>query len=74
MVDASIQNELYNALGQLPVAQQHEVLEFARNLATPQGVPGSDLLQFAGSIDDVELEKMTRAIEDGCEKVDSNEW
>jgi len=74
MVDTSIQNELHSALGQLPIAQQQQVLEFARNLATPQGVPGSDLLQFAGSIDDTELEKMTRAIAEGCEKVDSNEW
>lgn len=74
MVDSSIQNELLSALGQLPIAQQHQVLEYARTLATPHGVPGAALLQFAGSIDESELEKMAVAIEDGCEKVDSNEW
>ena len=74
MVDTSIQNELYNTLGLLPISQQHQVLEFARTLATPHGVPGSTLLQYSGSIDETELDKMSRAIEDGCEKVDSNEW
>ncbi len=74
MVDTSIQNELHNTLGQLPVAQQYQVLEFAPTLASPHGVPGSSLLQFAGAIDEAELDKMSSAIEDDCEKVESNEW
>lgn len=67
MVDTSVQNELNNTLGQLPIALQRQVLEFARTLATPQGVPGAKLLQFAASIEDAELEKMASAIEEGCE-------
>ena len=52
------------------------MLDFARALAvkTPRGVPGKELLSFAGAIKTDDLEIMTKAIEQGCEKVDSGEW
>ena len=76
MVDATIERELSTCLGRLPVERQRQVLEFARTLATPplQGVRGSTLLQFAGTIDESDLEAMSRAIEDGCERIDADEW
>ncbi len=76
MVDATIEQELSTCLGRLPVEQQRQVLEFARTLATPplQGVRGSTLLQFAGTIDESDLAAMSQAIEDGCERIDADEW
>ena len=76
MVDATIERELSTCLGRLPVERQRQVLEFARTLATPplQGVRGSTLLQFAGTIDESDLEAMSQAIEDGCERIDADEW
>ena len=76
MVDATIERELSTCLGRLPVERQRQVLEFARTLATPplQGVRGSTLLQFAGTIDESDLEVMSQAIEDGCERIDADEW
>ena len=75
MVDATIQHELSTCLGKLPVEQQRQVLEFARTLATPlQGVRGSNLLRFAGTIDQSDLEAMSQAIKDGCERIDADEW
>ena len=76
MVDATIEHELSTCLGQLPVEQQRQVLEFARTLATSplQGVRGSNLLQFAGTIDESDLEAMSQAIKDGCERIDADEW
>lgn len=76
MVDAVIQNELTTYLGRLPVEQQRQVLEFARTLvaAPPRGVPGANLLRFAGTIDAGDLESMSQAIEDGCERIDADEW
>ena len=76
MVDATIQHELCTMLGLLPVAQQHQVLEFARALATSriQGVPGANLLRFVGMIGESDLDEMSRAIEDGCERIDADEW
>jgi hypothetical protein len=76
MVDAAIEQELSTCLGGLPVAQQRQVLEFAQTLtAKPrQGVRGSTLLRFAGAIDPLDLESMSQAIEDGCERIDADEW
>ncbi|AEG15937.1 hypothetical protein Desku_2403 [Desulfofundulus kuznetsovii DSM 6115] len=39
-----------------------------------EGTPGRDLLRFAGVIPPEEGELMKRAIEDACERVDTNEW
>lgn len=76
MVDAVIARELSTCLEQLQVEKQRLVLEFARTLTSPspRGVSGPDLLRFAGSIDEADLESMSRAIEDGCERVDVDEW
>ena len=76
MVDATIETELTTCLVKLPVEKQRQVLEFARTLATPplQGVRGSDLLQFAGTIDESDLDAMSQTIKDGCERIDADEW
>ncbi len=60
----------------LPDELQWRVLEFARALAlsTPRGVPGKQLLRFAGTIPLSEVEVMRQAIEQGCEQVDVYEW
>ncbi len=63
-------------LKDLPYELQWRVLEFTRALAfsTPRGVPGKQLLRFAGAIPVSEVELMRQAIEQGCEQVDVNEW
>jgi len=40
----------------------------------PSGVPGVELLQFAGFIETDELQLMSKAIDADCRKVDLNEW
>lgn len=76
MVDTSIQSQLTAILQDLEVAQQRQVLEFALNLrAQPLiGTPGASLLHFAGKIDEADLDSMSSAIAEGCEKVDSDGW
>jgi hypothetical protein len=71
-----IEKALHEQLDRLPLEQQRQVLEFARALAVTKvrGVPGSSLARFAGSIDPEDIEAMSRAINEGCEKVNSNEW
>ncbi|REJ85166.1 MAG: hypothetical protein DWQ45_19495 [Planctomycetota bacterium] len=71
-----MESELSTCLGKLPVEKQRQVLEFARTLATapPHGVPGSNLLRFAGAINESDLNAMSQAIQDGCERVDVDEW
>ncbi|WP_231939960.1 hypothetical protein [Dolichospermum compactum] len=55
---------------------QYQVLEFARNLTSSKikGVPGKQLLHFAGSIHKEDLQLMSEAIKQDCEKVDFDEW
>jgi len=76
MVDASIQSQLAACLSDLAIAQQRQVLEFALHLRAQSttGVPGRTLLQFAGRIDEADLNSMSAAIEEGCERIDADGW
>lgn len=76
MVDRSIESQLVNCLGTLPVNQQRQVLEFALSLRSQPmtGVPGSSLLRFAGAIDAADLDAMSAAICSECERIDRDEW
>lgn len=60
----------------LPHELQWQVLEFTRALAlsVPRGIPGQQLVRFAGSISANDAQLMHQAIEQGCEQVDTNEW
>jgi hypothetical protein len=71
-----IENELRETIHQLPLQQQQQVLAYARSLSglPLKGVPGVSLLRFAGTIEADDLELMKQAIQEGCEKVDEDEW
>jgi hypothetical protein len=72
----TIANQIIRELDQLPPELQRRVLDFAQALALslPKGVPGKELLRFAGSIAPEDIAAMEQAIQAGCEKVDANEW
>ncbi len=71
-----IVTQVVEKIANLPDDLKRKVLEFVQRLTTSakHGVPGRQLLRFAGTIpyDDVQL--MRKTIEDGCEQVDLNEW
>jgi hypothetical protein len=71
-----ITRQILEQVNDLPYAEQRRVLDFARALAQSksQGVPGKELLRFAGTIPNEDLKRMSAAIEENCEKVDLNEW
>ncbi len=75
-MDDPIIDQVIEYLTTLPSHLQRQVLDFVKalKLATQQGVPGSQLLQFAGAIPAEDLEKMSKAIEIGCEQVEPDEW
>ncbi len=76
-MNSSIINEVFEQLKVMPPSLPQRVLEFTRTLTdstTVKGVPGSHLLQFAGTIPSDELNLMSEAINSGCEQVDTNEW
>ncbi|MFH0823622.1 MAG: hypothetical protein V2B18_12790 [Pseudomonadota bacterium] len=75
-MDTSTVDEVVEQLKYLPQEMQRRVLEFTRALAqsTPRGVPGRQLLRFAGSIPLDDISVMGEAIQRGCEQVDIGEW
>lgn len=76
MAGPSFEQEITSHLHKLSPQQQMRVLNFVRTLAEekPSGVPGSELLRFAGAIDLDDLNEMEKAIVEGCEQVNLNDW
>jgi hypothetical protein len=76
MVAQTLASAIREQLDRLPPEQQRQVLDFARSLVAAQvrGVPGKELLRFAGSIDADDLKTMKQAIEEACETIDPHEW
>ena len=75
-MNSNLNSELNAELCKLPIEQRFQVLEFARTLtrAKVHGVKGQDLLRFAGTIEPEDLATITQTIEEGCEKVNLDEW
>jgi hypothetical protein len=71
----TLEQEILSHLHTLALPQQREVLAFVRTLATtPAGVPGKDLLAFAGAIESDALAALQHAINADCEQVNLDEW
>lgn len=75
-MDMPIIDQVVEQLRALPEDQQRRVLQFALSLAIAplQGVPGPHLLRFAGILSDDDAQLMRHAVEDGCGRVDADEW
>ena len=75
-MNSNLNSELNAELYKLPIEQWFQVLEFARTLtrAKVHGVKGQDLLRFAGTIESEDLATIAQTIEEGCEKVNLDEW
>jgi hypothetical protein len=76
MARQSFEQEITSRLHKLSPEQQKRVLAFVRNLTEekPSGVPGRELLRFAGAIDSDHLREMEKAIAEGCEQVRIDDW
>jgi hypothetical protein len=75
-MEISIIDEVIEQLRVMPRHLQWQVLEFVRMLvkAEVHGIPGQQLLRFAGSIPPEDLQLMREAIEQDCERVDVDDW
>jgi hypothetical protein len=75
MTLTTLEQEILVHLHTLALPQQREVLAFVRTLAaTPSGVPGRELLAFAGIIEAPDLVRLQQAIDEGCAQVHVDEW
>lgn len=76
MGPSSLKKEILERINALPHKLQQKVLEFMDSLTQklPKGIPGKQLLRFAGCISQEDLQTMKEAIAEGCERVDVPEW
>ena len=73
MTTQSVKDNLITQIDKLPHDLQVRLFDIIKAL-TSKGVEGKSLLRFEGSISKDDLQLMSKAIEEGCEKVDINEW
>ena len=74
---AGREQEIHEQIAALAPAEQDRVLEVIpeiRGEPVRGEKPGRDLLRFAGIWTEEEAEEISRAIEEGCEKVDPDGW
>jgi hypothetical protein len=74
IVTKTIKDDVIEQADRLDTPHQRKVLDFARRSTEPVGTPGEHLMRFAGCINPADLDVMSRAIEEGCEKIDPNAW
>jgi hypothetical protein len=73
-VTKTVKDEIIDQVDRMAAPQQRKVLDYARRLTMPAGTPGRELMRFVGSIDPADLEAMSHAIQEGCEKIEPNGW
>ncbi len=74
----STRDRILEQLQFLPEPLLEDVLRFVQLLVSrfrqPAGTSGKRLLRFAGWMPEEALDEMSRAIEEGCGRVDLDEW
>jgi hypothetical protein len=74
-MNSTIPDRVAEQVKALPQELQLRVLEFARpGSLHPCGISGRQLLRFAGTISPQEAVLMQEAIEQGCERINADEW
>lgn len=76
MVLPAVKDQILQDLDQLSPERQKQAAELVHGLVgrLPKGASIEDLMQLSGSLDDQSAREMMEAIEEGCERVDLDEW
>lgn len=76
MAGTQIRDNIIKNLDKLPVDLQKKVQDFVNALVStlPKGTSGVSFLQFAEDFSKDDADEMIKVINEGCEKVDLNEW
>jgi hypothetical protein len=72
----ALKQEIDKELDSLPPEDQRKVLDFTLALAERKttGVRGQDILPYTLGFSPEDLEVMSQAVDEDCEKVDLSEW
>ena len=76
MKKATINIEILSYLNMLEKTSQGKVLSYIKSLfkTVPNQNGSKDILKFAGAFSGNDIQEITKAINEGCEKPDLNEW
>jgi hypothetical protein len=76
MAQPAVKKQILADLDRLSPEQQRRAAELVHGLVSPlpTGASVEDLLQVAGTLDEDSADQMMDAIEEGCERVDLDEW
>ena len=75
MVLPAIKEQILDDLEQLSPEEQRRAGELVHRLVTgPKGMPIEELESVSGTLDAESAREMREAIEEGCERIDWNEW
>lgn len=76
MVVPAVKEQILNDLDRLSPAQQERAAALVHGLISPRpkGASIEDLMSLVGTMDDESAREMREAIEEGCERVDLDEW
>lgn len=76
MPDMTLEQEILEIVQRMTPEQQRRALEYARSLSRPRGISGKEFIARTRdiSISADDLEAMKQAIEEDCERIDSDEW
>ena len=76
MVLPDVKDQILRDLDRLSPDQQKHAAELVSGLVStlPQGASIEDLEKVAGTLDEESAREMMAAIEEGCERVDADEW
>jgi predicted AAA+ superfamily ATPase len=71
-----LREEIINNLNKLPVELQKKVKDFVDALIStiPKGTSGKSLAKYAGTLSNKDAQEFIDAIEDGCERINEDDW
>ena len=74
-MNADVAQQINATIRKLAPEEQLRVLEYARSLEhRPQGTSGEVLAAASTGISAEDLDLMQKAIDEGCERIDSGDW
>lgn len=77
MQQVSVMQKIDRKLEVMPIEMQRKVLIYIDHLSKsglPYGVSGKKLSRFAGVLTEENAQELTLIIEEGCDRIDDNEW
>lgn len=74
MEKTEIRQQILSALDHLNQRQQERLLAFIKSLIERKSKSKPDIIKMSGTIEKDYLNLMEKAIEEDCEKINSDEW